>query len=138
MQKVKGENIIIFFNDGISEKVYACATGCELKIDTEIVETSEVGSGSWQTNRTVKNSFSGNIKGLVNFDQPSKFSLFDLREKQMNFTKLKMIFQRLDESGSPKTNEGFILITNSNEAASFEGLATFDIEFKGTGPLLIF
>jgi predicted secreted protein len=136
MQKVKGENVLVLFYDGGNTKIYACATGCELKIDTEIVETSEVGSGDWQTNRTVKNSFSGNIKGLVNYDQPTMLSLFDLRNKQTNFTKLKMVFQRLDEAGNDKINEGDILITNSSESAAFDGLATFDVEFKGTGKLI--
>ena len=138
MSKVRGKNVLVLFYDPIDTtwKPYACAMSCTLNINTDIVETSEVGAGSWGTHRAIKNSFDGSITGLVNLNRSDTLSLADLRQKQINFQKMQIKFQRTDESGNTYITTGYFLIAKSTDDGPDGSISNFSIELKGTGELV--
>ena len=137
MSKVRGKNVLVFFYDVASAtyKPYACAMSCDLNLNTDIVETSVVGAGSWATFRAIKNSFDGSISGLTNLQKASHLTLFDLRTKQILFTELLMRFQRTDEDGNTYLDEGKFIISKSSDSGPHDSMSSFTIDLKGTGPL---
>lgn len=137
MSKVRGKNVLVFFYDDVNAvwKQYACALSCDLNLNTDIVETSVVGSGNWATYRAIKNSFDGSISGLTNLNKANTLSLSDLREKQMQFTELLMRFQRTDEGGDGYLDEGKFIISKSSDSGPSDAMNSFTIDFKGTGSL---
>ena len=137
MSKVKGKNVLVLFYDVASAtyKPYACAMSCDLNLNTDIVETSVVGAGSWSTFRAIKNSFDGSITGLTNLNKKNTLSLLDLRTKQTSFMELLMRFQRTDENGNKYLSEGKFIISKSSDSGPNEAMNSFSIDLKGTGVL---
>ena len=137
MSKVRGKNVLVLFYDVASAtyKPYACAMSCDLNLNTDIVETSIVGAGSWATFRGIKNSFDGSISGLTNLQKANHLTLFDLRTKQIAFTELLMRFQRTDEDGNVYLDEGKFIISKSSDSGPNESMNSFTIDLKGTGQI---
>lgn len=137
MSKVRGKNVLVLFYDPIDTmwKQYACALSCDLNINTDIVETSVVGSGSWGTFRAIKNSYDGSISGLTNLQKSNTLSLFDLRAKQVLFMEFLMRFQRTDEDGNMYIDEGKFIISKSSDSGPSDSMSTFTVDIKGTGAL---
>ena len=137
MSKVRGKNVLVLFYDTVSltYKNYACAMSCDLNINTDIVETSIVGAGSWGTFRAIKNSFDGSISGLTNLQKVNHLTLADLRTKQIAFTELLIRFQRTDEDGNVYLDEGKFIISKSSDSGPHESMNSFSIDLKGTGAL---
>ena len=138
MSKVRGKNVLLLFYDIASSTYmnYACALSCSLNINTDILETSEVGAGNWATFRAIKQSFEGSLSGIMNLYKANNLSLYDLREKQFAFQKMKIKFQHTDESGNIYNVEGNFFISKSSSEGPDGSLATFSIDLKGTGSLI--
>ncbi len=135
MATVKGENVRLLIYDNGGFRMYACAVSCTITLSTTLVETSTTGSGAFTTFEGQKHSWSGTIDGVVNLDNPGMLTLADLRSKQIAFTKLLINYERTDLDGNVYTDSGYILITSSSDTGDVNDVATFSIEFQGTGVL---
>lgn len=135
MAFIRGENVIVqFFDDG-QWKLYACARGCTLNVDTDIIETSVTGRGQWGSFLPTKHTWDMSIDGLVNLDQPNMLSLPDLRAKQIGKELLIISYQRTDQAGNVYTDKGTAYITNSSDSGNYTDANTFNISLKGSGAL---
>jgi len=135
MAIVKGENVRLLIYDNGGFRMYACAVSCTLNVTSTLAETSTTGSGTFLTFEGQKHTWGGSIEGVINLDNPGMLTLADLRAKQIAFTKLLINYERTDEAGNVYTDSGTILITNSTDTGNVNDVATFSIEFQGTGPL---
>jgi predicted secreted protein len=135
MATVNGKNVILYIYDNGGWRMYACARSCSLQVTASTVEISTTGSGNWASFEPQKLSFSGSCDGVVNLQQAGLLTLADLRAKQIAFTKLLINFERTDEDGNVYTDQGTVIITGSSDTGSINDVATFNIDFIGTGAL---
>lgn len=132
---VSGKDVIVMIDDG-GFKLYGCASSCSLNLSTSMIETSSVGSGLYSTFRPQKHGFTATISGLLNLDDPTALSLYDLRQKQLAMTQLLVKFTRTDAAGNEYVSEFDAYITGSTDSGDANGAATFDIDLQGTGELV--
>lgn len=112
---------------------YACAKNCTITFNTETIETSVSGSGSWATFLPTKNSFNISMDGVVSLNEPSMLTIADLHTKQFAHTILVLRYQRTDEAGNVYANECNGYITSSSDTGNFDDMDTFSIDIQGTG-----
>jgi predicted secreted protein len=137
---VKGEDVVVYFYDDVLDDyvTYACARSCSFNLTTDTIETSITGQGTFRTFLPTAHSFTGSIEGLVNLDKSSpNLTIGSLLDKQINNTLLLMQFDYRDEDGNFLTLEASFYITGSSLISSFDNVATFNVEFIGTGQLTI-
>lgn len=132
---VSGKDVIVMIDDG-GFKLYGCASSCSLNLSTSMIETSSVGSGLYSTFRPQKHGFTATISGLLNLDDPTALTLYDLRQKQLALTQLLVKFTRTDAAGNEYVSQFDAYITGSTDSGEANGAATFDIDLQGTGELV--
>lgn len=133
---VLGKNVVVTINDGNGWKLYGCANNCSLSISTSLIETSSIGSGLYATYVPQKHNITGTISGLINLDDPTLLSLYDLRQLQLNMTQIQVKFTRTDAAGNEYTSEIDAYITGSNDTGETNGAASFDIDIQATGAIV--
>ena len=132
---VQGKNVVMFIYDGGIWKLYACAKSCTLVVVTDFIETSVSGAGVWSTFKPTRNSFTGNITGIVNLEVVGMLSLGDLRQRQAEQVLLTMRYQRTSNEGNVYTEQADFYISSSQDDGSFDDVNVFSIGLRGTGPL---
>lgn len=132
IERVKGKNVIVFIYDG-SWKLYACGRSCTLNLQTEFIETSISGSGRFSTFTPTKHGFTGTLTGVVMINKAGMLGLADLRQMQIAQTKLLMRFQRTSDNAEVYMNEASFFISSSSDEGSYDNIATYTIELRGTG-----
>ena len=135
MAKVQGKDVAVYIYVGGQWLLYGCALSCSLDVQTDFVETTFLDSGKYRDFVPTVNSFTGEISGLVNLEEPDLLSLPDLRQKQLNHEKLYMTFQREDMDGNIYSDQCYFFISSSKDDASFDGLNSFSISLRGTGAI---
>ncbi len=136
MALIQGKNVVLEWYDNGAWRLYSCARTCTLNVQTSTIETSVTGSGTWKSFEPQVNSFSGTADGLINLDDPGVLTLPDLRQRQIAMIKMRIRFARTDEANNVYTDEGTVIITGSSDTGPYDGVATFSIEFQGTGALV--
>jgi uncharacterized protein (TIGR02145 family) len=101
-----------------------------------MIETSSVGSGLYSTFRPQKHGFTATISGLLNLDDPTALTLYDLRQKQLALTQVLVKFTRTDAAGNEYISTFDAYITGSTDSGDANGAASFDIDLQGTGELV--
>lgn len=132
---VNGNDAVAYIFDGGLWKPYVCGTSVTLNVITDFIETSVSGSGLFATFSPTKNSFTGNMQGVVSLNVTGSLTLPDLRQKQIAQTVFLLRFQRTDEIGNTYTDEANFFIISSSDTGSFESMNIFDIGLQGTGKL---
>jgi hypothetical protein len=127
--------VIVLIYDGGFWKPYACGLSCTYTEATSFIETSVKGSGKWEESIPQKNSATGSITGITTLNKVNTLALSDLRNLQRNHTKLNVKFQRTDNDANVYTDEFFCYISNSSDEGPNDGLNTFTVDFKVTGPV---
>lgn len=135
MSKVLGKNVGVYTFIGGQWLLYGCAMSCNLDVQTDFIETTFLNSGKYRDFVPTVNSFSGEISGLVNLEEPNLLSLPDLRQKQLSHEKLLMRFQREDLVGNIYSDQCYFFISSSKDDASFDGINSFSISLRGTGAI---
>ena len=136
MSLVKGENVLFeFYNDG-EWKAYACARSCTLTTVTELIETTVTGAGKYKHFVPTVNSFTGNCDGVVSLGNSGMMTLYSLRQMQLGHVLQRARFTRTAEDGvNVYVDTVDFYITNVQDTASFDNVATFTVEMQGTGVL---
>ena len=133
IERVKGKNVVVFIYDGGVWKLYACGRSCTLDVVTDFVETSISGQGKFATFTPTKHSFTGTLTGVMMIQKSGMLGLAELRAFQLAQTKLLMRFQRTSDNGGVYTDEASFFISNSNDEGSYDNIATYTIQLRGTG-----
>ncbi len=135
MNIVQGKNVTVRIYDG-GWKLYGCARDCSINKSTTTVETSTTGSGIWATYKPQKHGWTGSISGLVNLDDSSQLSAYDLSVKQNEFAELQIQYELVDASGNYYLEQGKAYIVGFSLTGSFGDFAAFNVELLGTGELI--
>lgn len=134
---VLGKDCILYFFDSGIYKMYACSTSISLTVTTDMIETSVTGTGDFATFEPTKHSFEGSMEGICNLDVPGMLTLPDLRQKQLSKVLLLCRFERTSSGGSVYSDEIKFYISESSDAASFNGVNTFNVSLRGTGSIIL-
>jgi predicted secreted protein len=138
MGLVRGNDVILYL-PYVPERPMACARSITFNTENELIETSIKGSGRYRTYLPGALSYSGTIEGLV----------FLVKDDDLSIDKVGLIqFQDLLDNDVPfhfsyfmtdgnieYRRDGLFYIESINETSSFDNMATFTVNFKGTGPL---
>jgi len=134
MDLVLGRDIVVYTYDNGQWKMFACARTATFTLNTTMIETTSIGSGSFSSFLPQKHSFTGSIDGLTNLDN-TNLRLSDFRALQLNKQALLMRFERTSIDGDTYTSEGTFYITSSTDTGSYADISTFAIELQGSGAL---
>lgn len=135
MALLHGKDVIVeIYDDGVW-KMFVCSRSGTINVTTDTIETSTKGTGNWATFKAKKDNWTMSSEGLVSLNVSGKLTLPEIRILQLAHTPVRITYQRTDLSGNVYSDQGYALITSSQDTASFDNVATFSMEFKGTGPL---
>jgi len=140
MGLVRGDNAIVYVDEGGStdQKVIGCFRSATLSFDSEMLETSITGQGSSATFIPAKQSFSISLEGLLYIDKEGlKYTTFNFLQAQQNETLLSVEFVYTDEQGNFMSIAGNGYVENDSITNSFDNVATFSVNIRGTGSLNI-
>lgn len=140
MAKVKGEAVILYIKDLDNTEVpIGCARSITYDISQELIETSSFQQTRYRTYIPAGITWGGSVEGLVFItkDLDSVFDMGRMYEFIDNPSICKLRWYETDETGVHfLQKEGEAWIESINETASFDNMATFTINFRGTGIIL--
>jgi len=135
MSLVSGENMIGFIYNNDAWRPWVCSRGMSLNTSTGFIETSTKGTGLWETVKPTKNSWNASADGIVSLGG-TDLTLPDLRSLQISQTLILLRWQRTAVDGTTVyIDEGYAYLAAVSDTGSFDNVATFSMEFKGTGPI---
>lgn len=132
--KVLGTDMVGYIYDNDQWRPWVCSRALSLNTTTEFIETSTKGTGLWETSKPTKNSWGANSDGVTALGG-TDLTLPDLRALQLAQTMILLRWQRTAQDNTVYTDEGYAYISAVSDTGSFDNVATFSIEFKGTGPI---
>lgn len=136
MSVVLGNDVNLYIYDGGMWKIFACGRECEFSLSTEMLETSQPGTGSFATFLPSKHSAEASVNGVVVLYKNNTLSLSDLRAYQIAKTALLMRFVRQDTTGLHYyQDECMCYIKQSTDTGTYQDVATFSITLQPTGTI---
>ena len=134
MSLVAGINMAGYlYRDG-SWVPWICARDITFNVTTEFVDVSGKGTGNWGLSKPTRNMWTATSGGIVSLNS-TDLTLGDLRTIQYTQERVLLRCQRIAEDGTVYTDQGYAYITSSSDTGSFDNVGTFQVEFKGTGPI---
>lgn len=133
---VPGKDYVFFLYHAGQWKGYMCARTLDVPVSTGMIETSVTGSGNWQTFEPTVHGYTINIQGVISLDDSVNLTFPQLRALQFNKEKLLWRSVMDSQQGNNYTEQGYCYISNSVPTGSFDGVATFGINFQGTGAIV--
>ncbi len=137
MALVKGDSVVLYAYDSGQWKPFVCARDCSYEVTTDVIETSQSGSGNYASYLPTKHNIQISMSGVVGLVESNSLTIADLRLKQYAKNPLLVRFQRTDESANVYTEEITAYIIQSSDTGSFQDIATFSITLKGSGAVTI-
>ena len=135
MSLIHGKDVIIEIYDGGVWKMFVCSRSGNIRTSTDTIETSVKGTGNWATFKATKDNWTMSAEGRISLSVSGKLTLPEIRVLQIAHSPVRITYQRTDLSGNVYSDQGFALIIDVQDTGSFDNVATFSMEFKGTGPL---
>lgn len=112
---------------------FACARSVSFDFVTDFMEVSITGSGKFRDFEPTANSFIGTLEGITNIYKPNNLTIAEVRDMQMNHTKILLRFQRQSRDLHYYTSEAYFYFSNSSDTWSFDNIGTFSVGIRGTG-----
>lgn len=136
MAKVNGINAVLKFDD--DQFPVICARSIQFDINREMIETSVSGSGVFRTYVSGAIEWSGSCEGFVVVD-PSQDAVMEVIYRTLiEGVSVLMTWYETDTTGAYYLQkQGYAFISSISEISSFDNMATFTINFTGTGPITI-
>jgi hypothetical protein len=133
MGLVKGKDVMIYLPYVPNEKPIACARSITFETQNDLIETSITGSGRFRTYSPGAMSYSGTIEGLVflGTNTNSKVGLIQMQNFMDDYAPFHFSYFMTDGNIEYR-RDGLFYIESITETSSFDNMATFTINFKGT------
>lgn len=136
MAKVNGINAVLKFDD--DQFPIICARSIQFDINREMIETSVSGSGFFRTHIPGALEWSGSCEGFVVVDTTQDAVMAIMYQFIINGESFLLTWYETDTTGTYYLQkQGFAYISSITEISSFDNMATFTINFTGTGPITI-
>lgn len=126
---IKGENCILYVNG----EYVTCWRSVQFSGDVETIGKSTIGSGNYREYEPVSIGWTGSGEGQVYIDT-GLFTVHDLFDLQKDLTPVFLVFE---VDGGAATVFYYInaIITNLTQVYSVNNIASFNVEFLGTGEM---
>lgn len=134
MSVVVGQNVMGYFYDDFW-KPAVCGRSISITTETEIIETSITDSGVFRTYEPTANTWTATIDGVCYLQITNSATLPDIRSWQLAQRKMLFRYQRTDTENNVYLDEGIAIITSVTDTGDMDGVNTFSVTLKGTGPL---
>jgi hypothetical protein len=138
MGKVRGEDVVLILSDDLFKII--CARSITFDIQQDLIETSITSGGRFRSYVPGAMSWGGTIEGLtfIAYGSVDDQTIESLYLRIMNGLSVKIVWYEKDENNEYYLQkEGQCYIESINETSSFDNMATFTANFKGTGPITI-
>lgn len=137
MSFVNGKNVVLYaYNDG-EWKAIVCGRDCSYTLETDEIEISQLGTGSYYAFKPVKHTATFTFDGLIALDLSNTLSLADLRAYQMAKLPILMRYERVDDLDNVYTEEAIGYIISSSDNGSHNDISTFNLTIKASGVVTI-
>jgi predicted secreted protein len=139
MGKVRGQDVVISLSDDLYP--VACARSVTFELSNEVIETSITGSGNFRTFKQGAIEWGGTIEGLtqlVEVPGPELISIDTIYNWIINGITGRIRWYEEDTTGTRfEYKDGEIMFVTASETSSFDNMVTFNVTFKGIGPVTI-
>lgn len=132
--KVIGQKIILYYNNGVSDTAFACSTNCTFNVTVDQKEVTSQTSNWFREYKIDVSSWTVTCEGLVTL---SGFSYADMLAKQLARTPIIVKFSI--NNGAL----GFVVLTGTANIVSldlsgpYKEVATYNIALQGIGAYTI-
>jgi len=136
MAKVNGKDALLQIDYAHVLYPVGCARSITFDIQNDFIETSVTGSGRFRTYIPAAGSFSGTLEGLVFLETPfdATMTMDALYAFLIGGDLLNVTYYEEDVTHTNwLKKEITVYIESITETASFDNMATFSVNFKGTG-----
>lgn len=136
MSIVRGEGVILKFNDGVSLVPFGCARSITFNMTSDTIGKSTIGSGNWKEFEVVAKGWDFTVEGIVYLDMigvliaPTVYDLWDAMQP------VTIEFLVTDEDGNEVQYSGDALITGVSTNGAINNSSSLNITGQGTGELL--
>lgn len=127
---MRGENCTLWVNG----EYVQCWRSVQFTRDVETVGKSTIGSGNDREYEAISIGWSGSGEGQV-FNDTDVFTVHDLYDLQTSLENVFLIWEVDGGENNTVYYYGEAIIINVTEVYNVNDIASFNIEFQGTGPL---
>lgn len=136
MAKVNGIDAFIKYGD--DQFPIICGRSIQFDISRDMIETSISGSGYYRTYVPGAIQWTGSMEGFVVIDTTQDGVLKQMYDYITNGTSFLVTWYEEDTTGTYYLQKSGTAYMNSiSEVSSFDNMATFTLNFTGTGPITI-
>ena len=100
MAIVRGEGVILKFNDGVELVPFGCARSITFNMNADTIGKSTIGSGSWKEYEVVAKGWDFTVEGIVYLEEDGKVTAPDVYQMWDNMTPVNIEFLVVDELGN--------------------------------------
>lgn len=136
MSIVKGEGVILKFNDGEQLVPFGCARSITFNMTTDTIGKSTIGSGNWKEYEAVAKGWDFTVEGIVYLEvddvltAPTAYDLWDAMQP------VNIEFLVVDDLGNEVQYSGDVLITGVSTNGNVNNVSSLNITGQGTGEIL--
>lgn len=137
MSLVKGEGVILKFNDGVQLVPFGCARSITFNMTTDTIGKSTIGSGNWKEYEAVAKGWDFTVEGVIYLEMddvltaPTAYQLWD------DMQPINIEFLVVDDLNNEVQYSGDALITGVSTNGNINNVSSLNITGQGTGELIV-
>jgi predicted secreted protein len=135
MAKVRGEDVVVGLTDDNFPML--CARSVTFDIQSDMIETSITGSGNYRTYKAGAISWTGSIEGLLYLSLSEEYTLLEVYNNFLTGELIQIRWYESDGGSHFMQKSCYAYIESINQTSSFDNIATYTINFRGSGPITI-
>lgn len=136
MAIVRGEGVILKFNDGVELVPFGCARSITFNMNTDTIGKSTIGSGDWKEFEAVAKGWDFTVEGIVYLDESDVVIAPDVYDMWDQMLPINIEFLVVDELGNEVQYSGEALITGASTTGGINTISSLNITGLGTGELM--
>jgi len=131
MAKVRGIDCILGLTD--DNFPVLCARSITFDIQRDSIETSVKGNGYFRSYVAGAASFTGSVEGFLVIDPTTDFTIPEVYNILYAGVPIELRYYEESTDGYWFQKTCYALVESINQTSSFDNIATFTVNFKGTG-----
>ena len=137
MAIVKGEGVILKFNDGVQLVPFGCARSITLNMTADTIGKSTIGSGNWKEFEVVAKGWDFTVEGIVYLEMNDVLTAPGIYEMWDAMQPVSIEFLVIDEDNNEVQYSGEALITGVSTNGNVNNVSSLNITGLGTGELVV-
>jgi len=136
MAIVKGEGVVLKFNDGSELVPFGCARSITFNMTSDTIGKSTIGSGNWKEYEVVAKGWDFTVEGIIYLEENDVVTAPDVYQMWDNMTPITIEFLVVDELANEVQYSGEALITGASTNGGVNTISSLNITGLGTGELI--